>query len=115
LTPIPAQGFGDSLVAKSQRAKSARRRSRRRIPLTITLDANNYDFVESCAALKAFRSVDELFDAALTIYQQHTRALLAYTEMQSDKGLTRDEILRSIKCEILFTRSSAPPRSTRRL
>ena len=101
-------------MANSQRAKSVRRRSRRRVPLTITLDPNNYDFVESCAALNAFRSVDELFDAALTIYQQHTRALLAYTEMQSDKGLSRDEILRSIKCEILFTRNAGAARSARR-
>lgn len=93
-------------MAKPRRMKSARRPSRRRIPLTITLDPNSYQFVESCADLNAFRSVDELFDAALAIYQQHTRALLAYTEMQSDKGMTRDEILRSIKCEILFTRTA---------
>ncbi len=75
-----------------------------RVPLTITLDVATYGFVESCAALKHFDSLDQFFDAALTIFERHIRALSAYVELQEAKGLSRDEIMRSAEWEILFTR-----------
>lgn len=74
-----------------------------RIPLTITLDAATYEFVEACAARKEFRSVDEFFEAALTIFKNHLDALLAYVELQEAKGLTLEEIKRSTHYEIVFS------------
>lgn len=77
--------------------------SAQRVPLTITLDRESYKFVESCARLKEFRSVDELFEAALNFYGKQIRALHAYTEMQIDRGFTREEALRSLELEFVFT------------
>jgi len=48
--------------------------------------------------------VDDLFEAALTFYQRQTRALRAYTEMQMDKGYSREEVLQSVQLEFVFTR-----------
>ena len=90
------------------------KRARPRTPLTITLNPESYEFVRSCAELKQFRCVDELFEAALALYRKHTHALVAYTEMQQDKGFTREEILRSLECEFLFTRPLRDAASIRR-
>ncbi len=76
----------------------------RRIPITITLDPENYAFIESCVSLKEFDSVDKFFDAALAFYGRHLHAIHAYAEDQSHKGLSRSEILESIECETLVTR-----------
>ncbi len=82
--------------------RSKKRHSR--VPLTITLDPASYEFVESCALRTEFKSVDELFEAALTIYKNHLEALHAYVEMQEARGMSMDEIMRVAKPEILFTR-----------
>jgi protein tyrosine phosphatase (PTP) superfamily phosphohydrolase (DUF442 family) len=79
-------------------------RSALRVPLTITLAPKSYRFVEDCAQMKEFRSVDDLFEAALTFYQRQTRALRAYTEMQMDKGYSREEVLQSVQLEFVFTK-----------
>ena len=80
------------------------RRTSRRIPLTITLDANDLEFVESCVSLKEFDNVDKLFEAALMVYRRHLHALRAYAEEQSHKGYSREEILESIECETVVTK-----------
>jgi hypothetical protein len=77
---------------------------RQRLPLTITLDAATFHFVEECARLKQFRSVDEFFDAALANYRQHVRAVDAYLELEAAKGRSFEEVMRSTQCEIVFTR-----------
>lgn len=89
----------------------ARKRTRR-IPLTITLDPRDFSFIESCVALKEFRSVDELFDASLSFYRRHLEALRAYAEDQRSKGYSRAEILEAIELETLVTK--AVSRSRRR-
>lgn len=81
-----------------------RRTDRQRLPLTITLDPATFSFVEECARLKQFRSIDEFFEAALANYKQHVRALDAYLELEEAKGRTFEEIMRSAQCEIVFTR-----------
>jgi hypothetical protein len=75
-----------------------------RIPLTITLGAESLKFIESCAQRKEFRNVDDLFESALITYQRQSDALRAYIEMQIDKGHTREEILQSVRVEIVITR-----------
>lgn len=80
-----------------------RRAAQRRIPLTITLDATSYEFVEACAARKEYRSLDEFFDAALTIFKHHLDALMAYVELQEAKGMNLDEIKSSTQYEIVFS------------
>jgi hypothetical protein len=97
----------------SKAAKMPARATSRRIPLTIALDPQNHAFIESCVSLKEFDSVDQFFDAALACYRKHLHALSAYTEDRSHKGYTRSEILASIECETLITRSVLP-RSLRR-
>jgi hypothetical protein len=82
----------------------SRRIDRQRLPLTITLDPETFRFVEECAALKQFRSVDDFFEAALANYRKHVRALDAYLELEAAKGRTFEEIIRSTECEIMFTR-----------
>jgi hypothetical protein len=86
------------------RSAKNRRADRQRLPLTITLDPATYSFVEECARLKQFRSIDEFFEAALANFRQHVRALDAYLELEEAKGKTLEEILRSTQCEIVFTR-----------
>lgn len=81
-----------------------RRVDRQRLPLTITLDPATFSFVEECARLKQFRSIDEFFEAALANYKQHVRALESYLELEEAKGRTFEEIMRSTQCEIVFTR-----------
>ena len=81
-----------------------RRADRQRLPLTITLDPATFTFVEECARLKQFRSIDEFFEAALANYKQHVRALESYLELEEAKGRTFEEIMRSTQCEIVFTR-----------
>ena len=86
----------------------------KRIPLTITLDAENYAFIESCVSLKEFDSVDKLFNAALVVYRRHLQALNRYAEEQSHKGYSRAEILASIECETLVTKVVLPRQVRRR-
>ena len=86
------------------RRRKSEKLADRRVPLTITLDLDNYALIESCVALKEFDSVDKFFDAALTVYRRHLHALHAYAEDQSHKGLSRSEILDSIECETLVTK-----------
>jgi hypothetical protein len=81
-----------------------RRTDRQRLPLTITLDPATYSFVEECARLKQFRSIDEFFEAALANFRQHVRALDAYLEIEAAKGRTLEDVMRSAECEIVFTR-----------
>ena len=88
------------------------RRALQRIPLTITLDPDNYAFIESCVSLKEFDSVDKVFAAALGIYRKHLHALNAYAEEQLHKGYSRAEVLESIECETVVTK--AVPRPLRR-
>jgi hypothetical protein len=83
---------------------SKRRPSESRTPITITLDAVSYDFVESCASLKQFRSIDDFFESALAIFKNHLEAWSAYVELQKAKGMTLEEIISSAECEIVFTR-----------
>jgi hypothetical protein len=87
----------------------------RRIPLTITLSAEHYGFIESCVCMKEFHSVDQFFDAALTLYRKHVQAVNAYADEQSHKGYSRAEILASIECETVVTRATeeSPGRSAR--
>jgi hypothetical protein len=110
--PIRIPKNGKSLPSGKSRFKVAvagtqtrtANRSALRVPLTITLSPHSYRFVEACAQSKEWRSVDDLFEAALMFYERHTHALRAYTEMQMDKGFTRDEVLRSVQLEFVFTR-----------
>jgi hypothetical protein len=81
-----------------------RRTNRQRLPITITLEAEAYEFVEACARERRFKSVDDFFDAALAIFRNHVQALNAYIEIEESKGASFEEILRSAQCEILFTR-----------
>src|SRR5690349_19089318 len=95
------------------RTSKNRRTDRQRLPLTITLDAATFRFVEECARLKQFRSIDEFFDAALANYRQHVRAVDAYLELEQAKGRTFEDVMRSSQCEIVFTRQRGPtPRKT---
>lgn len=84
------------------------RSTAQRIPLTITLSANDLAFIESCVSLKTFHSVDDFFAAALGHYRRHIHALNAYAEDQAHKGLTRSEILASVQCETLVTKLVEP-------
>jgi hypothetical protein len=86
------------------RQTKSRRTDRQRLPLTITLDPATYSFVEDCARLKQFRSIDEFFEAALANFRQHVRALDAYLELEEAKGRSFEEIMRTTNCEIVFTR-----------
>ena len=79
-------------------------RKNTRIPLTITLDQDRYDFVVAAAASREFRSLDEFFEAALKVYERHMTTVQAYLELQEAKGIARDEAMCSAQCEIVFTR-----------
>jgi len=82
--------------------------------MTIMLDTDDYAFIESCASLKEFDSVDKLFDAALACYRRHVHALQQYAEEQIHKGYSRAEILQSIRCETLVTKPVSPRQGRRR-
>ena len=95
------------------RQSKNRRADRQRLPLTITLDPATFRFVEECAHLKQFRSVDEFFEAALANYREHVRAVDAYLELEAAKGRTFEDVMSSTQCEIVFTRPrSSPTRRT---
>lgn len=51
-----------------------RRIDRQRLPLTITLDPATFRFVEECAQLKRFHSIDAFFEAVLATYREHVQA-----------------------------------------
>jgi hypothetical protein len=95
---------------KNLRPKRRRRNSAAlRAPLTIALSPDSYRFIQACAERKAFRNVDDLFEAALLSYQRQSDALHAYIDMQIDKGFAREEILDSLRVEFVFTQ----PRRTK--
>jgi hypothetical protein len=94
--------------------KRTGQRAPRRIPLTITLDPDNQQFVDACVDLKAFDSVDKVFDTALSFYRRHVRAVESYAEEQSHKGYSRSEIFASIECETVVTKAARASRSVRR-
>ena len=85
--------------------RAGARDAARRIPMTVMLDPDNHVFVESCSSIKEFDSLDKLFNAALAHYRNHLRAIDAYAEAQSHKGYTRAEILSSIRCETVVTKT----------
>ena len=82
-----------------------RARNNARIPLTILLDEARYDFVVAAAASREFRSLDEFFEAALKVYEHHMATVQEYLELQEAKGMTRDEAMRAVQYEIVFTRT----------
>lgn len=84
----------------------ARRARESRIPLTITLSPSAYEIVESCAARREFRSIDEFFEAALAIFNHHLQALTTYVELQEAKGMSLDEIKSGTQYEIVFTQQT---------
>jgi Arc/MetJ-type ribon-helix-helix transcriptional regulator len=94
--------------------KVARRILATRVPLTITLGPESYRFIEACAQRGEFRNIDELFEAALITYQRQSEAVRAYTELQIDKGYSREEILQSLQLEFVITRPSNPEKRKRR-
>jgi hypothetical protein len=75
-----------------------------RIPLTITLIPESYEFVESYAGHREFSSLDDLFEAALAIYKNHVEALEAYVEREQARGKSVAEIKRKAMPEIVITR-----------
>lgn len=75
-----------------------------RVPLTITLKAASYEFVESCARHREFSSVDDLFEAALSIYKNHLEALEAYVELEQARGKSIEDIKRKVTSEVVITR-----------
>lgn len=88
---------------------AARRRKSRsdkdvRVPLTITLDKQRYEFVLQVAKLREFRSLDDFFETALSVYERHLQAAQEYMDLQEAKGLSRDEAFQALRCEIVFTR-----------
>jgi hypothetical protein len=82
----------------------ARRSNRQRLPITITLEPSTYEFVEAVARERRFKSVDDFFDAAVSIFRNHVEALNAYIELEEAKGKNFEEIMRSAQCEIVFTK-----------
>lgn len=86
------------------RQTKSRRADRQRLPLTITLDPETYRFVEECARLRQFRSIDDFFEAALANFRRHVKAVDAYLELEEAKGRTFEDVMRSTECEIVFTR-----------
>jgi hypothetical protein len=81
-----------------------KQRSVARIPLTVALDPQTFAFLEECARKRHFKSVDAFFDAALSVFRKHVRALDEYLELEEAKGHAPEDVLRSAQCEILFTR-----------
>jgi hypothetical protein len=90
---------------RASRSDRTTRVGPRRIPLTITLNPRDLAFIESCVSLKQFDSVDTFFAAALGHYRKHVQMLNAYADDQEHKGLSRAEILASIKCETVVTKT----------
>jgi hypothetical protein len=86
------------------RQAKSRRTDRQRLPLTITLDPETFRFVEECARLRQFRSIDEFFEASLANFRRHVKAVDAYLELEEAKGRTFEEVMQSTQCEIVFTR-----------
>jgi hypothetical protein len=82
----------------------SRRAGRQRLPITIALEPETYEFVEQCASERQFRSLDDFFEATVTIFRNHIAALKAYVELEEAKGHSLDEILSTAECEIVFTR-----------
>ncbi len=78
-----------------------------RVPLTITLDKQRYEFVLQAAKLREFRSLDDFFETALSVYERHLQAAQEYMDLQEAKGLSRDEAFEALQCEIVFTRQQS--------
>lgn len=88
----------------TQRKNRPRQDRGQRVPLTIALDKRRYEFVLRVAKLREFRSLDDFFEAALSVYERHLLAAQEYIELQESKGLSRDEAIEAVQCEIVFTR-----------
>jgi hypothetical protein len=90
--------------------------NKKRVPLTITLSPEQYAFIEACAKSRAFTSLDQLFEAAITIFETHKETLHAYLLEREALGMTRDEAIRNMECAIVYRprRSSTPRRASER-
>lgn len=97
-----------------KRAKAAEPRRRRHLALTIALSKDEFEFIDECVVLKEFRSVDELFGAALAFYRKHLEAIKEYADDELAKGHSRAEILESIEIETLITKAAARRRRRKR-
>ena len=87
------------------RQNKNRRVDRQRLPLTITLEPETFRFVEECAQLRQFRSIDDFFEAVLANYRQHVKAVDAFLELEEAKGRSFEDVMSSTRCEIVFTRA----------
>lgn len=91
----------------AQRRGKSRSEKSARVPLTIALDRQRYEFVLRVAKLREFRSLDDFFEAALGVYERHLLAAQEYIAMQEANGFSRDEAIEAVQCEIVFTRQQA--------
>ena len=66
-----------------------------RIPVPITLSAEDYEFICSCIRTSDARSVDQLIAAALAAFREH---LLAFIDQHADEPLRTSEL----KCSVTY-------------
>ncbi len=66
-----------------------------RIPVAITLSADDYQFMCSCIRANDSQSVDELIAAALATFREH---LLAFMEWADDEAFST----RGLKCSVTY-------------
>lgn len=102
------------MPAAKRKARTPGPGRKRHLALTIALCHDEFKFIDECVALKEFRSVDELFGAALSFYRQHLEAIKEYADEQLAKGHSRAEILESIEIETVITRAAARRRRRKR-
>jgi hypothetical protein len=76
--------------------------TKKRLPITITLLPEHYAFVEACAHSRAFGSLDEFFEAAISIFQTHKESMRAYIVEQEVMGVPRNDIKRNVECNIVY-------------
>lgn len=100
-------------MRSTKKAKARRLQPKRHLALTIALSQDEFSFIDECVELKEFRSVDELFGAALAFYRRHLEAINKYADDQFAEGHSRAEVLESIEFETFITKAVVRPNRSR--
>jgi hypothetical protein len=72
--------------------------------VTFWLKPEGAALVEQCMEGDVFPSLSDFFETVLTVFREHSQALVEYIEQERAKGFTHEEIFGLVKPKITFRR-----------
>jgi hypothetical protein len=72
--------------------------------VTLWLQPEAVAFVQQCMEGDVFLDLSDFFETVLTVFREHSHALVSYVDQEEAKGFTHAEIFGLLKTEVTFRR-----------